>query len=117
MQIVPTNNCTLATTTKNYVVTIQIIQSIAPFLHEFASYNHVQHESLIFGTATSDNLTIPSNVTAQDLMRDHETSLTVLVRDRDWTSRRRGQSAAPASAILSPASPDQKIAVESSEPA
>ena len=85
--------CTLPPS-KNYVVNIQITQSISPFLTEFASFHGVQPESLIFETTSMANISIPSSVTALDLMTDQETALAVFVRDRDCTSRRRSQPVA-----------------------
>ena len=102
--------CTLPPS-KNYVVNIQITQSISTFLSEFASFNGVQPESLIFWTTPMANMNIPSSVTALGLMRDQETALTVFMRDRERTSRRRNHP----TVIVLPKTLNQKITAESTD--
>ena len=67
---------------------------MSPFLHEFAISHGVQPESLIFGTTTMPNISIPSSVTARDLLRKEDKCLSVFVKNRDRKSRRRTQPVA-----------------------
>ena len=79
---------------KPFVRNLHANESVAPHLQEFARTHGVEPKSLIFMTTTMLNISIPSSVTARDLLRKEDKCLSVFVKNRDRKSRRRTQPVA-----------------------